>query len=68
MRLLDRPNFILTPHVAWASREAIQGLADQLTETSSSSGTVIHAIWLSPEPDIMDVLVSDERHFAMQQR
>lgn len=32
MRLLDRPNFILTPHVAWASREAIQGLADQLTQ------------------------------------
>jgi glycerate dehydrogenase len=22
----------LTPHVAWASREAIQGLADQLIE------------------------------------
>jgi glycerate dehydrogenase len=32
MRLLDRPNFILTPHVAWASRQAIQGLADQLIE------------------------------------
>jgi glycerate dehydrogenase len=32
MRLLDLPNFILTPHVAWASREAIQGLADQLFE------------------------------------
>jgi glycerate dehydrogenase len=32
MRLLELPNFILTPHVAWASREAIQGLADQLTE------------------------------------
>ena len=32
VRLLDMPNFILTPHVAWASREAIQGLADQLTE------------------------------------
>lgn len=32
MNPLDRPNFILTPHVAWASREAIQGLADQLTE------------------------------------
>ena len=31
-RLLDRDNFILTPHVAWASREAIQGLADQLIE------------------------------------
>ena len=32
MRLLKRPNFILTPHVAWSSREAIQGLADQLVD------------------------------------
>ncbi|WP_307437709.1 D-2-hydroxyacid dehydrogenase [Labrys monachus] len=32
MRLLGLPNFILTPHVAWSSREAIQGLADQLIE------------------------------------
>lgn len=32
MRLLSRPNFILTPHVAWASREAVQALADQLIE------------------------------------
>ena len=32
MRLLKHPNFILTPHVAWASTEAIQGLADQLME------------------------------------
>jgi glycerate dehydrogenase len=32
MKLLDRPDFILTPHVAWASQEAIQGLADQLIE------------------------------------
>src|SRR6185369_15388688 len=32
MRLLSFPNFILTPHVAWASREAVQGLADQLIE------------------------------------
>lgn len=31
-RLLGRDDFILTPHVAWASREAIQGLADQLVE------------------------------------
>lgn len=32
MRLLALPNFILTPHVAWASREAIQALADQLID------------------------------------
>jgi len=31
MRMLDRPDFILTPHVAWASRQSIQSLADQLT-------------------------------------
>ena len=29
MALLQYPNFILTPHIAWASREAIQSLADQ---------------------------------------
>ena len=29
---LNLPNFILTPHVAWASIEAMEGLADQLTE------------------------------------
>ncbi len=32
MSLLNLPNFILTPHVAWASQEAIQGLADQLID------------------------------------
>jgi glycerate dehydrogenase len=32
MALLDRPDFILTPHVAWASEEAVQALADQLIE------------------------------------
>lgn len=32
MVLVDRPNFILTPHVAWASDEAVQGLADQLVD------------------------------------
>lgn len=30
LHLLDKPNFILTPHIAWASREAMQVLADQL--------------------------------------
>ncbi len=29
---LDLPNFLLTPHVAWSSREAMQRLADQLVE------------------------------------
>lgn len=32
LRLLERPNFILTPHVAWASHQAIQTLADQLID------------------------------------
>lgn len=32
MKLLELPNFILTPHVAWASQEAIQSLADQLVD------------------------------------
>ncbi|MET0986890.1 MAG: D-2-hydroxyacid dehydrogenase [Steroidobacteraceae bacterium] len=30
--LLERPNFILTPHVAWASEQATQALADQLID------------------------------------
>jgi glycerate dehydrogenase len=29
---LDLPNFIVTPHVAWASREAVQALADQVID------------------------------------
>jgi glycerate dehydrogenase len=33
MRLAGRPNVVLTPHVAWSSREAIQSLADQLIAT-----------------------------------
>ena len=32
MSLTDLPNFILTPHVAWASQEAIQGLVNQLMD------------------------------------
>lgn len=38
MRLMARPNFILTPHVAWASEEATQALTDQLLEN-------IEAFW-----------------------
>ena len=45
MRLLALPNFILTPHVAWSSREAIQGLAGSVDrEHRSLLGTVRHAI------------------------
>jgi glycerate dehydrogenase len=29
---LDLPNFILTPHVAWSGRQAMQALADQLMD------------------------------------
>ncbi|MEJ1936552.1 NAD(P)-dependent oxidoreductase [Nostoc sp. NIES-2111] len=32
MRLAGRPDVLVTPHVAWASRQAIQGLADQLID------------------------------------
>jgi glycerate dehydrogenase len=32
LELLDLPNFILTPHTAWASKEAMQSLADQLID------------------------------------
>jgi glycerate dehydrogenase len=32
LEIIDQPNFILTPHVAWASIEAIQGLADQMVD------------------------------------
>jgi glycerate dehydrogenase len=38
VRLAARPHFILTPHIAWASQEAIQSLADQLIDN-------IEAFW-----------------------
>ena len=42
--LLDvrRPNFILTPHVAWASDGAMQFLADQLVDNVNA--------WVSGKP------------------
>ena len=43
---LNLPNFILTPHVAWASIEAMQGLADQLTGNIEAwaAGTPRHMV------------------------
>jgi len=32
MALTSLSNFLLTPHVAWASEEAMQALADQLVD------------------------------------
>ncbi len=32
MRLLDLPNYILTPHIAWASQQAMQTLSNQLVD------------------------------------
>ena len=54
MALLDRPDFILTPHVAWASAEAIQSLADQLIDNVEAfvSGSPVNAVRpkLAPDP------------------
>jgi glycerate dehydrogenase len=36
LALLGRPDFLLTPHVAWASDEAMQALADQLIDNIES--------------------------------
>lgn len=33
MTILDRPNFILTPHVGWASEEAMQSLWQQVVDS-----------------------------------
>jgi glycerate dehydrogenase len=46
MGLLDLPNFILTPHVAWASLDAQQSLADKLIDNMESfvSGTPVNNV------------------------
>lgn len=36
MRLVDEPNCIITPHVAWASHQAQLRLADQLINNIES--------------------------------
>jgi len=44
--LLALPNFLLTPHVAWASRPAMQTLADQLIDNieAFAAGTPQHRV------------------------
>lgn len=46
MRIANRPNVILTPHVAWASDEAQQALADQLMDNIEHfvAGTPTHLV------------------------
>jgi len=36
MRLTERSNFVITPHIGWASREARQEVADQVTASIES--------------------------------
>ncbi|MBH5397798.1 D-2-hydroxyacid dehydrogenase [Bradyrhizobium sp. CNPSo 4010] len=49
IRLTELPNVILTPHVAWASREAIQSLADQLVDN-------IEAYWSGRPQNVVEPL------------
>ena len=51
--LLARPDFILTPHVAWASDEAVQGLADQLMDNIEAfvRGTPVNVVRQSGHTD-----------------
>jgi glycerate dehydrogenase len=46
MRLAARPDFILTPHVAWASLQAQQALADQLVDNLErfAQGTPVNVV------------------------
>jgi len=43
---LNLPNFIITPHVAWASNEAVQALADQVIDNIEAfiAGTPRHLL------------------------
>lgn len=47
MQILDRDDFILTPHVAWASIEAMQYLADQLIANihAFAKGSPTHLVY-----------------------
>ena len=46
LALADRPNVLITPHVAWASAEAMQTLADQLIDNVEAfvAGEPVNAV------------------------
>jgi len=66
MALLDRPDFILTPHVAWASNEAVQSLADQLVDNVEAFVRGVPRQVVSPLLDAQhggdDLALRDRRH------
>lgn len=47
MKILNRDDFILTPHVAWSSAEAMQFLADELIKNINAfiEGRAIHTVY-----------------------
>lgn len=47
LKILDRPNVIVTPHVAWASTEAMQTLWDQTVDhiNNFKAGTPSNTLW-----------------------
>ena len=47
---LKSPNFILTPHIAWASREAVQSLANQLVDNVEGFWSGIPRNIVAPTP------------------
>ena len=46
----DLPNLIVTPHVAWASKEAMQILADQLVDNVEAfvRGAPVNVVHAAP--------------------
>ena len=47
---LDLPNLIVTPHVAWASKEAMQILADQLVDNVEAFVAASRRTWCDAGP------------------
>lgn len=46
LKLMDLPNFIMTPHVAWSSQQAMQGLIDRAIENINqwNNGTATNLV------------------------